>query len=116
MSEATNDLCRSTVGTMYFGPKQSLLLVGLVLAVMLDALNATIFGMARGHVMGTFHLTPDEAAWIGIVYLSAKLALFPCGSWFIKKYSLLTVIWVALSLCAVTSLICAISEIGRAHV
>ncbi|EEW57688.1 MFS transporter [Tritonibacter mobilis] len=109
MSEATNDLCRSTVGAMCFGLKQSLLLVGLVLAVMLDALNATIFGMARGHVMGTFHLTPDEAAWIGIVYLSAKLTLFPCSSWFIKKYSLVTVIWVALSLCAVTSLICAIS-------
>ncbi len=103
MSEATNDLCRSTVRATCFGLKHSLLLVGLVLAVMLDALNATIFGLARRHVLGTFHLTPDEAAWLGIVYLAATLALFTCGGWLRQNNCLGDGSWVSLSHSWVTS-------------
>ena len=58
-----------------------ILAFGLTLAVLMDALNGTLFSFSRLHIMGDTAATSDEVSWINIGYLAAKLACFPAASW-----------------------------------
>ncbi|MDQ8730628.1 DHA2 family efflux MFS transporter permease subunit [Bradyrhizobium sp. LHD-71] len=58
-----------------------LFLMILTVAATTDAINSTILVVARGHVMGGTHATPDEVAWLNMAYLAAKLTAFPAAVW-----------------------------------
>lgn len=49
------------------------LYVGLItIAALADAVNSTILVVAREHLMGSTHSTPDEIAWVNMAYVSAN--------------------------------------------
>ncbi|MEO3433617.1 DHA2 family efflux MFS transporter permease subunit [Inquilinus sp. CAU 1745] len=57
------------------------LLLGVTAVACLDAINGTALAIARADIMGSIHTTPDEAAWLNMAYLMAKLTAFPIGAW-----------------------------------
>ena len=60
-----------------------LLLAGVVLAALADALASTVLSLGRADMMGDLHATPDEFAWLDISYTAAKLFGFIAVGWLI---------------------------------
>jgi len=67
------------------GPARWMIAAGLTLVVLMDALNGTIFTIARQQMMGDIAATPDEASWINLAYLMAKLAVLPASAWLVDR-------------------------------
>jgi DHA2 family multidrug resistance protein len=57
---------------------QTVIAVGaLTAAAVMDGLNATIFDIAGGQMMGSVSATQDEAAWLNLAYYMAKVCGLP---------------------------------------
>ena len=54
----------------------AMLLAGVALLALTDAINGTLMMVNRAHFAGGLHATLDEAAWLNILYFAAKLAGF----------------------------------------
>lgn len=65
-----------------------LLLAGLSTLAVMDAVNSTVLSIARAHIMGSSHATPDEIAWLNISYYIAKLTMFPVAVWVLARAGL----------------------------
>ena len=61
------------------------LLCGIVLAALTEASAGTLLVLGRADVIGDMHATPDEAAWIDIAYLVAKLLGFLMAPWVLGR-------------------------------
>ena len=59
-----------------FGISQILLLAGVFLSSLAEALTGTALALGRLDMMGDLHSTPDEFAWLDIAYTAAKLCGF----------------------------------------
>ena len=86
-----------------------MILTGLVLGVLMDALNGTIFTIARPQIMGAASATPDEVSWVNLGYLIAKVACLPASAWLIDRYGESRNLFWSVVLVAGASVPCAIS-------
>ena len=81
---------------------------GVTIAVLMDALNGTIFTIARPQIMGDAAATPDEASWVNTGYLIAKLACLPAAAWIVDRIGeARAFLWSALTV-VVASILCAL--------
>jgi DHA2 family multidrug resistance protein len=81
---------------------------GLTGLVAMDALNGTIFSIARSQIMGAAGAIPDEAAWINLSYLIAKLACLPAAAWVVDRFGETRALLWSIALLLVASLVCAL--------
>ena len=66
----------------------ALLVAGIVLATLTEAIAGTVLSLGRGYIIGDTYATPDEAAWLDIGYTALEadrvhdrlLADEPCQS------------------------------------
>jgi DHA2 family multidrug resistance protein len=58
----------------------ALLLVGIVLATLTDAIASTVLSLGRGDIIGDTYATPDEFAWLDVGYTAFKLIGFMAAS------------------------------------
>ncbi|MBR1215416.1 MFS transporter [Bradyrhizobium sp. JYMT SZCCT0180] len=63
----------------------SLLVVGVVLATLTEAIAGTVLSLGRGYIIGDTYATPDEAAWLDIGYTASKLIGFMTASWLMSR-------------------------------
>jgi DHA2 family multidrug resistance protein len=70
---------RATTGT--------LLIAGIVLAALTEALASTVLALGRGDIIGDTHATPDEFAWLDIGYTALKLIGFMTAPWLMNRFS-----------------------------
>lgn len=61
----------------------SLLVAGIVLAALTEAVAGTVLSLGRMDIMGDTHATPDEFAWLDVGYVSMKLIGFLLAPWLI---------------------------------
>ncbi|HEY0503718.1 MAG TPA: MFS transporter [Lysobacter sp.] len=61
-------------------------LLAVVVLMAVDGINGTLLVVNRGQVMGSFDAIPDEAAWLGVAYLAAKLVAFAWTPWLVGRY------------------------------
>ncbi|MFK4727345.1 DHA2 family multidrug resistance protein [Bradyrhizobium niftali] len=54
----------------------ALLVAGIVLATLTEAIASTVLSLGRGYIIGDTHVTPDEFAWLDIGYIALKLIGF----------------------------------------
>ncbi|WP_338883643.1 MFS transporter [Xenorhabdus sp. TH1] len=59
-----------------------LLSIGVLIALLTDGVGSTILSLARNEINGDLSTTPDEFAWLTIVYLAAKILGFLVAPWF----------------------------------
>lgn len=68
------------------GPAPGALLVaGIVLATLTEALASTVTSLGRSDMMGDIHATPDEFAWLDIAYIALKLIGFLAAAWLVSR-------------------------------
>lgn len=61
-------------------------LLSIVTLMAVDGVNATLLVVNRGQVMGGLAAIADEAAWLNIGYLSAKLLTFAWTPWLVGRF------------------------------
>ena len=62
-----------------------LLVAGVVLATLTEAIAGTVLALGRGHIGGDAHASPDEAAWLDVGYTSLKLIGFMVAPWLMTR-------------------------------
>ncbi|WP_247891326.1 MFS transporter [Azospirillum aestuarii] len=62
-----------------------LLVAGILLATLTEAVAGTVLSLGRGDIMGDTHATPDEFAWLDIAYTTLKLIGFMAAPWLMTR-------------------------------
>jgi MFS transporter, DHA2 family, multidrug resistance protein len=62
-----------------------LLLTGIVLATLTEAIASTVLSLGRNDMIGDIHATPDEFAWLDIGYTALKLIGFMVAPWLMTR-------------------------------
>lgn len=68
---------RSTAG--------ALLVAGIVLATLTEAIASTVLSLGRGDIIGDTYANPDEFAWLDIGYTALKLIGFMTAPWLMNR-------------------------------
>jgi MFS transporter, DHA2 family, multidrug resistance protein len=63
----------------------AMLVAGVVLAALAEAIASTALSLGRGDAIGDTHATPDEFAWLDISYIALKLIGFVLAPWLIAR-------------------------------
>ncbi|VVO28237.1 MFS transporter [Pseudomonas fluorescens] len=63
-----------------------LLIAGIVLAALTEAIASTVLSLGRGDIIGDTYATPDEFAWLDIGYTALKLIGFMTAPWLMKRF------------------------------
>ncbi|MCY1397010.1 putative multidrug resistance protein MdtD [compost metagenome] len=62
-----------------------LLMVGIVLATLTEAIASTVLVLARADIIGDTYATPDEFAWLDVGYTALKLIGFMTAPWLMSR-------------------------------
>lgn len=65
----------------------ALLIVGIVLAAMTEAVASTALALGRSDIIGDTYATPDEFAWLDIGYIALKLMGFVTAPWLMTRFN-----------------------------
>ena len=63
----------------------ALLVAGIVLATLTEAIASTVLSLGRGDIIGDTYATPDEFAWLDIGYTALKLIGFMAAPWLMSR-------------------------------
>jgi len=63
----------------------ALLVAGIVLATLTEAIASTMLSLGRGDIIGDAYATPDEFAWLDIGYTALKLIGFVAAPWLMNR-------------------------------
>jgi DHA2 family multidrug resistance protein len=63
----------------------ALLIAGIVLATLTEAIASTVLSLGRNDFIGDIHATPDEFAWLDIGYTALKLIGFLVAPWLLHR-------------------------------
>ncbi|KAB0268556.1 DHA2 family efflux MFS transporter permease subunit [Microvirga brassicacearum] len=63
----------------------ALLVAGIVLATLTEAIASTVLSLGRGDIMGDIYATPDEFAWLDVGYTACKLIGFMAAPWLMTR-------------------------------
>jgi MFS transporter, DHA2 family, multidrug resistance protein len=62
-----------------------LLVTGIVLAALTEAIASTVLSLGRGDIIGDTYATPDEFAWLDVGYTACKLIGFMAAPWLMTR-------------------------------
>ncbi|VVP66338.1 Multidrug export protein EmrB [Pseudomonas fluorescens] len=63
-----------------------LLLAGIVLAALTEAIASTVLALGRSDILGDTYATPDEFAWLDVGYTAFKLIGFMSAAWLLGRF------------------------------
>ncbi|QAY80049.1 MFS transporter [Sphingosinicella sp. BN140058] len=63
----------------------ALLIAGILLASLTEAIAGTVLALAKGDISGDIHATPDEFALLDVSYTASKLAGFALAPWLVTR-------------------------------
>ncbi|MGE0007474.1 MAG: MFS transporter, partial [Parvibaculaceae bacterium] len=63
----------------------TLLVAGLVIATLTEALAGTVLSLGRAGIIGDTHATPDEFAWLDVGYTAARMTGFIAAPWLMSR-------------------------------
>lgn len=64
-----------------------LLMAGIVLATLTEAIASTVLALGRSDIIGDTYATPDEFAWLDVGYIAFKLIGFMTAPWLLKRFN-----------------------------
>ena len=68
------------------GLRRWLLIIGVMLAVILEILDTSIVNVALPSMMGSLGATVDEIAWVVTSYIIANVIVIPMTSWLAGRF------------------------------
>lgn len=93
--------------TTYSG---ALLLSGIVLAALAEAIASTALSLGRSDAIGDIHATPDEFAWLDVSYVALKLIGFVAAPWLMTKFGPLRALLFSTSAVGLTCAVAAMTS------
>lgn len=72
-----------------------LLLAGIVIATLTDAIAGTALTLGKGDMIGDLYATPDEFAWLDVGYTTLKMIGFLTASWIARTVNMRVIVVVA---------------------
>lgn len=63
----------------------SVLVAGIVLATLTEAIASTVLSLGRNDIIGDIHATPDEFAWLDVGYTATKFIAFMTAAWLMTR-------------------------------
>ena len=79
---------------------------GVTVAVLADAVNGTVFTIARPQMMGDLRATPDEVSWVNLGYLIAKVAVLPAAAWIVDRFGEARTLFWSMAVLVATAIVC----------
>ncbi|THK35874.1 MFS transporter [Ensifer sp. MPMI2T] len=70
----------------------TLLIAGIVLAALTEAIASTVLSLGRGDIIGDTYAIPDEFAWLDVGYTAPKLIGFMAVPWLMSRINPLSLI------------------------
>lgn len=67
-------------------PAAVLLVAGVCLAALTEAVAGTVLSLGRGDIIGDTYATPDEFAWLDVAYTALKLSGFLAAPWAMDRF------------------------------
>lgn len=67
-------------------PATVLLVAGVCLAALTEAIAGTALSLGRGDIIGDTYATPDEFAWLDVTYTALKLNGFLAAPWAVDRF------------------------------
>ena len=67
------------------GASGTLLVAGIVLATLTEAIASTVLSLGRADIIGDTYATPDEFAWLDVGYIALKLIGFMAAPWLMGR-------------------------------
>jgi DHA2 family multidrug resistance protein len=67
------------------GASGGVLVVGIVLASLAEAIAGTVLGLGRADIIGATHAIPDQFAWLDMAYVASKLIGFSASPWLVSR-------------------------------
>ncbi|GAA5623589.1 colistin resistance protein EmrB [Brucella sp. NBRC 12952] len=86
-----------------------LLLAGIVIATLTDAIAGTALTLAKGDMIGDLYATPDEFAWLDVGYTTSKMIGFLTASWIARTVNMRVIVVVATLTITVASAVTALT-------
>ncbi|KQZ78893.1 MFS transporter [Pseudomonas sp. Root562] len=65
----------------------ALLMLGIVLATLTEAIASTVLALGRSDIIGDTYATPDEFAWLDVGYVALKLIGFMTAPWMMQRFT-----------------------------
>jgi DHA2 family multidrug resistance protein len=69
------------------GKRPVLLLTGVLLAALTEAIASTVTSLGRGDIIGDTYATPDEFAWVDVGYTALKFSGFMTAPWLVSRFN-----------------------------
>jgi DHA2 family multidrug resistance protein len=67
--------------------RRTLLVAGVVLASLAEAVAGTVLSLGRNDIIGDTYATPDEVAWLDVSYTALKLVGFVMTPWLLARFN-----------------------------
>jgi DHA2 family multidrug resistance protein len=91
-------------------PFRWILLVGLVLAAIMEVLDTTIVNVALPTMAGNLGCTTDEIAWVSTAYILANVVVLPMTAWLAHRFGTKQYLIASMSGFLVASVLCGMSH------
>lgn len=91
-------------------PLRWLLLLGFVLASMLEVLDTSIVNPVLPTMAGNLGCTTDEIAWVSTAYILANVVVLPMTAWFSQKLGMKRYLFLSIILFLASSVLCGFSS------
>ena len=98
------------VDTPPLNPYRWFILVGLVLATLMEVLDTTVVNVALPQMMGNFGATTDEIGWVSTGYILSNVVVLPITAWLSHRFGRRNYLAVSIIIFVVASFFCGMSH------
>lgn len=104
------EMMQSAVAMKFPMPYHGLITVSVMLATMMQALDATIANVALPHMQGTLSATQDQMTWVLTSYIVASAIAMPLAGWLAGQCGRRIVLLVSIAGFTLASIFCGLAE------
>src|ERR1700722_7108705 len=91
-------------------PFRWILLVGLVLAAIMEVLDTTIVNVALPSMAGNLGCTTEEIAWVSTAYILANVVVLPMTAWIAERFGTKQYLVASMGAFLAASVMCGLSH------
>jgi len=91
-------------------PYRWLILIGLVLATLMEVLDTTVVNVALPQMMGNFGATTDEIGWVSTGYILSNVVVLPITAWLSHRFGRRNYLAVSIIIFIIASFFCGMSH------
>ncbi len=109
LSTAQNQPVAPPESFVEFGARRALIVAGVMLAALLQTVDATIVNVALPTIQGNLGASVDEATWVVTAYVIANVVIIPMTPWLQGRFGRKTYFLISIAGFTVASVLCGLA-------